>query len=569
MAISLSNRTKLFFHRHLGGFHKPYNNINETTSNRMLHNKTILSLCLMLLALATPAMADDTDDIDYWLKKLDASLEMADKYAAEHEREIKDLKKLVTGHESPDARFEAYHRIYLAYQSYRADSAIVYANKCMDIARQLGRDDYMALSKCNLAVICIASGDNIQSYRLLSSIDPTALPQWVKVEYYKALHKQWVEQKNYFVGYTPSHNEYGKLAKQCADTLLTLVKPHSSDWYMYSLALASMSDDNERVLWLTEEAIKTDGNDRHKLASYYMERAWAFRKKSDEKHAIINFIRSAICDNESATREITSLYQVASAIQKYDDARASNYVHKSLDFINFYNARIRLIAISNIMPVVEHSHLESVKQQRNLFVIVAACGLLTVCVLGGAYLYTRRLNRRLKEAQRTNMAHLAALNTANEQLSEANKVKEEYIGRTLYDASEYIDTLDHIFSKVNKAVVTRHYSDITDITDKSLLDRERKNMFHNFDTTFLALFPDFVEKYNTLFDEADRKLPQDEDTLTSEMRIFALIRMGIRDSERIARYLGYSVHTVNTYKTRAKNRSRVNNDEFETRIMEF
>ena len=551
------------------------NNINKRPENSMRHNNIFnifLPLCLILLALAAPAMAygtDNTDNIDYWLKKLDKSLEMADKYAAAHEREIAETKRMVTGRESADARFEAYHRIYLAYQSYRADSAIVYANKCMDLARQMGRNDYMALAKCNLAVICIASGDNIQSYRLLSSIDPKPLPQWVKVEYYKALHKQWVEQKNYFVGYTPSHNEYVKLAKQCADTLLTLVKPHSSDWYMYSLALAAMSDDNERVLWLTEEAIKADGNDKHKLASYYMERAWAFRKKSDEKHAIINFIRSAICDNESATREITSLYQVSSAIQKYDDTRANNYVHKALDFINFYNARIRLIAISNIMPVVERNHLEAVKQQRNLSIIVAACGLLTVCVLGGAYVYARRLNRRLKEAQRTNMEHLEALNTANARLTEANKVKNEYIGRTLYDASEYIDTLDHIFSKINKAVVTRHYSDIADITDKSLLDKERKSMFRNFDVTFLALFPNFVEQYNTLFGEAERKYPAEEGTLTSEMRIFALIRMGVRESERIARYLGYSVHNVNTYKTRAKNRSRVNNDEFEARIMEF
>ena len=94
-------------------------------------------------------------------------------------------------------------------------------------------------------------------------------------------------------------------------------------------------------------------------------------------------------------------------------------------------------------------------------------------------------------------------------------------------------------------------------------------MFGNFDKTFLALFPDFVDKYNSLFDEPDRKKSCEANQLTSEMRIFALIRLGIKDSERIARFLGYSVHTVNTYKTRAKNRSRIPNEEFEPKVMSF
>ena len=94
-------------------------------------------------------------------------------------------------------------------------------------------------------------------------------------------------------------------------------------------------------------------------------------------------------------------------------------------------------------------------------------------------------------------------------------------------------------------------------------------MFESFDQTFLKLFPHFVKKYNELFDEKDRKEPANDQSLTSEMRIFALIRLGITDSDRIANFLDYSVHTVNTYKTRIKNRSKVNNDQFEQLIMEI
>jgi DNA-binding NarL/FixJ family response regulator len=94
-------------------------------------------------------------------------------------------------------------------------------------------------------------------------------------------------------------------------------------------------------------------------------------------------------------------------------------------------------------------------------------------------------------------------------------------------------------------------------------------MYESFDETFLKLFPNFVERFNLLFDEADRKMPPNDHSLTSEMRIFALIRLGINDSERIAKFLDYSVHTVNTYKTRIKNRSTAENDKFESLIMQI
>ena len=122
---------------------------------------------------------------------------------------------------------------------------------------------------------------------------------------------------------------------------------------------------------------------------------------------------------------------------------------------------------------------------------------------------------------------------------------------------------------IDRKITTRQYDDLRYTLKQSTLNAERENMYQAFDQTFIKLFPHFVERYNELFDDKDRKLPPDEHSLTSEMRIFALIRLGITDSERIAKFLDYSVHTVNTYKTRIKNRSTVDNDQFETLIMEI
>lgn len=532
----------------------------------MLRYKHII-IVLLLLGFTLQAIAL-SKNINEWLTKLDRGLEMAPMYKAKHEQQINDLKKLVTGRETLGTRFEVYHRIYQAYEYYNADSAYVYAQKSYEVAQQMNNSQFMALAKCNLAFIFSMVGDNVQAFQEVANLDSNYMPQWLKIEYFKTMQRLWSERSYTFFKCKSRKNKYSQMSNQYTDSLVANVKPNTSDWYRYHVSLLETKGDDDRVIAFVNKALAFE-KDKHIRAGYYYTQAWAYNRKGNEEMSIICFIKSAILDNESATMEITSLYNVSQAIQHYDDAKASQYVRKALEFINAYNAPRRLITLSTILPSVEDTHLNMVKRQRNIYFVLLTCLALIIVALAAVYLYSRKINRKLKEAQRLNAQHLENLNEANERLREANKVKNKYIGRTLYDASEHIDTLEHIFNKVNKAVLMHSYSDISKITSIEVLDAERKTMFRNFDSTFLALFPNFVEQYNTLFDEADRRYPHEQGTLTSEMRIFALIRMGIRESERIARYLGYSVHTVNTYKTRAKNRSSVSNDDFEALIIDF
>ena len=532
----------------------------------MLTNRFIISIvCLLCMALPSKA---SSSDVNKWLTKLDRSLEKSSVYQAQHEQRIQELKKMITGYESLGTRFEINHRIYLAYQYYKADSAVVYAQKNMELATELNNPELIALAKCNLAFICVTSGDNILAYQLVSSIDVSDMPTWLKIEYYKTKYRVWVEQRNYLVAGTQQKDVYARYANSAVDSLLALVKPQSNDWYEYTIIKKLDKEENDQVIQLVNQAL-AHSKDKHYLAGLYMVQAWAYSRKGDNDNATVSYIKSAICDNESSTMEITSLYNVSNAIKQFDDAKASQYMARAFESINFYNAPIRLVALSNIMPQVEKTHLGMVRQQRDLFICLSVCVFIVLCVLGGAYAYSHKLNGRLKQAHDLITQHLAELNITNEQLVEANKVKNKYIARTLYDSTEYIAALERYFSMVNKAIVTHQYEKIKNIASQDLISSERGAMFKNFDTTFLALFPKFVEQYNSLFNEGDRKYPSEEGTLTSEMRIFALIRMGISENERIAHYLGYSVHTVNTYKTRAKNRSFVNNDEFEKHIMSF
>ena len=157
----------------------------------------------------------------------------------------------------------------------------------------------------------------------------------------------------------------------------------------------------------------------------------------------------------------------------------------------------------------------------------------------------------------------------NGRLREVNTIKDEYIGQSFYANAEYINHVEKLYRTIDQKIAARQYHDLRLSLKESELIAERKSMFSDFDKTLLNLFPNFIERYNSLFIEGETKAIDKQKSLTTEMRIFALIRLGITDSERIAKFLNYSIHTINTYKTRVKNKSWVDNDQFEARIMEI
>ena len=530
-------------------------------------DKRLPLLLVFLLILIRPSFASEAD-ISWWIDQLDRSLAQSGRYEAEYRQQIANRKQLLAGHEGPDARFEICRQIYQAYQSYRADSALVYAYRCLSYAKQLKRADYIVLAQCDIAAISVSTGDNIQAYRLLTSIHAEHLPLWLKKIYYQTKSKFWVERTNY-IGYEPSHSIYEHELSMALDSLIALSKPETSECYAYKATRSARLRRHHEAIGYFSKALADRNLDKHVRAMRLADMAWSWYHLGNKRQATIAFIQSAILDNESTTREITSLYQVGNFIRQTDDVRASRYVTQALEWLDFYNAQIRFAEIGKILPVIVKERFEALRSERNLLVVVIILAVLLALFSTLGYVYIRKQNLKLKAIQTLNVQHLKNLKQANDKLKEANRIKDEYIGRTLYDTSEFIGYLEHLFNKISRSLITKRYDEISSTVSQDKLSEERKNMFGNFDKTFLALFPDFVDKYNSLFDEPNRKKPNEENQLTSEMRIFALIRLGIKDSERIARFLGYSVHTVNTYKTRAKNRSRIPNEDFESKVMSF
>jgi len=161
------------------------------------------------------------------------------------------------------------------------------------------------------------------------------------------------------------------------------------------------------------------------------------------------------------------------------------------------------------------------------------------------------------------------LQVINNKLREVNLIKEEYIGFFFKTNSDLIDKLDSYRQSIENKITMNKINELTSLITIKNIRQEREALFSSFDTAFLNIFPDFIHKYNDLFKPEDRLIPNNSKQMNTDIRIFALIRLGIFDTEKIARILNYSVNTINTYKTRIKNLSLIPNEEFEKEILKI
>lgn len=369
----------------------------------------------------------------------------------------------------------------------------------------------------------------------------------------------------------PYQQQYVRQGSVYTDSLLHYLRRGSAEW-LYAVGMRQMKERRYAACLDTfRQFLQQKGTAVHQKAIVTSCIGWSYLFLKNDDQAIDYLAQAAIYDNEGATRETTALCTLARLLYRQGDIqRATEYVRQSLANANFYGARQRVIEVSSILPIIEQDRFKLMQGQRNAIAVAAVIAILFVLGLFMSWWLIRRQMVKLKKAQYTIAKRNRQLEAKNCQLEEVNKIKDEYIGRSFYINSEYINKVEKLYRTIDRKIATHSFEDLRSSLKESELIAERKSMFADFDETFLKLFPQFIDKYNELFDDsAGLKAADKPKSLTTEMRIFALIRLGITDSERIAKFLNYSVHTINTYKSRVKNRSRIDNDQFERKIMEI
>jgi len=531
--------------------------------------RTILWLLLIIGVTVPGTTLAATGSVEQWLDSLDASLARRNEYEQQRLQRIDVLKEQLNaqGALPSDQRFMLNYSLYNEYKVYCYDSARHYANACMELARQSGNQNYRILAQDAIAFSLISAGILSEASAQLAATERQALSGEQLTSYYERNVQLWRSMADY-VKEEPFYTKYISQSNAYLDSLRAITPENSLQWWSYTGSLQMRAHQYQQALESFNHVMSLNDNDRRLTAVTMAEMAWAYIYLDNEEKAIECFAQSAIADNETATREITALYHLSRLVYKRGDyERASRYVHQALEDVNFYNTRLRKVEINDILPIIEQDRYDAMRSQRNWLFLATGLAVALLLAMVGSYWFIRKKNRKLTEARQTIANQLEELSTTNQHLKEADKIKNAYIGRSFYTNAEFVEKLEKLFLSLDRKIATRQYDDLRSTLKQSTLSTERENMYAAFDETFLKLFPQFVKKYNDLFEEKDRRQPATETSLTSEMRIFALIRLGITDSERIAKFLDYSVHTVNTYKTRIKNRSVVDNDQFEQLIM--
>jgi len=319
----------------------------------------------------------------------------------------------------------------------------------------------------------------------------------------------------------------------------------------------------------------------HEVAVNASTAAYVAELSGNEAEEMRLLVRASLADVESATTETLALFKLSGlCYQRGDLKNAYTFIKNAREDAAFYNARLRQVQISTIFSVIEGQRISLIERQRKTLGLYAiAITALILVVIAFAAINLRQL-RRLQRAESTisainetlqsNNEHLSHLNQqlheSNDKLNEANVIKDEYIGYYFNITSEYIDKLETVRSALDKSLANKQYLTTQRIVEGINIKQERNELFRGFDTVFLKLFPHFVVSFNALLKPEEQIHLTDDQLLTAELRIFALIRLGIDDSERISKILGYTISTVYTYKARTKKKSLYPSEEFERRV---
>ena len=526
------------------------------------------------------------------LHSLDSLLEQQDLFVRVKEERIKQLKMQYSRVKDVKELYAMNRMVYLEYRVYDADSALHYINKNIQLAQQTNNRTWEVVSLLEQSFVLTSSGLLTEALKAVSDIQPEELPQNLRSEYFGRLCTLYSRLRDYSSENSQLSEHYNNLQKTFRDSVYLTATPDELRYWNCRAWLYMGTPEIEPVKQAFEENKQTLSNDSRKYSIATYNLSAIYRSENNESKYLENLILSAMADIRSVNGDIGSLQEIAEYLFKHGEIdRAYNYILYCSQKAMLFHNRVRIVKMSHLQNQIYKAYQEQSRtQQKRLQASLIAVSFLFL-VLIGAFLFIRKQMRRLKEANlkldSTNQklsVNMDALSTAhqrleevnmqlkdlntqlqevNDQLRESNYVKEEYIGYVFNICSTYISKLEEFRKNINRKLKVGQIEDVKAMTDSSATaSNELKEFYQNFDTIFLHLYPDFVDDFNALLLPEERIELKEGELLNTELRIHALIRLGITDSVKIADFLHCSAQTVYNNRLRTRNKSIIPKEDF-------
>ena len=537
--------------------------------------RPILFLLCMLFSLSASHFEADatltekqvTYTVEATLDSLDRLINQRYIYTRQKEKQIQEIKLRLRNKLSPDERFRTLGYLVDAYRAFSIDSQAVYVKRQIELSNKLNNNDLQIQAQLNLVECFYNSGMYKEANELLEKMERKKLPHYIRPYYYHlkrtlyGLLADYSLQPDIRDSYTMQLNLY-------RDSILQVNSPSSFTYCVVKSDELTTRHDYAQALQILREELNQDDLNSHDRGIIYYCMAEIFAQTQQSDSTKIYYALSAQCDLKASVREYVSLHRLAELLfHEGDIERAYAYIKCSVEDAKACNARVRSLEFMPVFTIIEEVYQAQIQKQKALsitftYITCAFCIILLITFVI-LFFQNHKLNSVKEKLNQTNKH----LQTVNNSLTESNHVKEEYLSRYMDQCAVYIDKMDDYRRSLNKLASMGKVEELAkNLKSQNIINNERRMFYAEFDQSFLKLYPDFVEKFNELLVPEARITPK-PNSLTPELRIYALVRLGTTDSVKIARFLCYSLSTIYNYRVKIRNSAIGSRDDFEERVM--
>lgn len=507
-----------------------------------------------------------TDSI---LNQLKTELSKKKIYDNQKEARIKVLKAKLqnTSSTNLNAQYDLCSKLYEEYKVYQSDSAYVYTEKLISLSILSHNLIHLNESKIKLGFLLLSSGMFKETFECLDKIDIHGLNNDAKIDYYSIKSRAYSDLADYNSdkNYSPYDQ---KQAVKYIDSAISLSKPNTFEKLYYSGNKMVISGQTQQPSPQYIELLAHYKLTEHQRAMVATGLSFFYNDADQHDRRIYLMAEGAINDIRSSTKETLALFKLGSELYRDGDVKdAYTFMQQAMNDADFYDARLRKMKIAAVLPIVAANKILITENEKNkflkYFLSIAVIAVIFSLVSFIVFIQLKRVKVKERIIEEKNVL----LEKTNEKLIEDTHIKEEYIGYFFNVISGYILKLEKLKRNIERKVTTKKYEDILLSVNEINIKKERETLFYTFDHVFLKIFPNFISTFNSLLKKEDQIWPKDHEVLNTDLRIFALMRLGINDNETIANILEYSVNTIYVYKMRIKAKALVPSDQFDQKIM--
>lgn len=512
---------------------------------------------------------------------LDYVIDNKDIYVEQKEQEINSLKKLLKKDDaSQEYIFEINQKLAAEYKKYKLDSAIHYAEKAKQIAEILDTPRLKHISDLNMASLYSYSGRFRESESILKTIDKKQLSKDLLANYYEVYLR-------FFEHYAAVSNQskYSKQMGLYRDSLMSVLDPSSFTYKINIIHRYLSNGEIEETEKLLMNLLETEGIDtpEYALITHYL--GSVSRRKGEPEEEKKYYMLSAIADIKNAIKENASFQRLALIYYDSGDiAKAFKYTQTAIEDAVFSGVQFRTAEMSGFYSIINASYqakeAKTNSKLKTYLILISILSFFLILLVVYVYKQMKKVSAIKEQLSVTNNKLIDLnnelnekndlLNDTNTQLSEANLVKEQYIAQFFNLCSTYIDKMEDYRKALYKVGINRQYEELMKrLKSTSVVDNELDELYTHFDSIFLSLYPTFVSDFNDLLAEDEKIIMKSENMLNKELRIYALLRLGITDSVKISNFLRCSMSTIYNYRTKMRNKAAISREEFEEMVMKI